>query len=51
MLKTSAVLARSRLMNLGRHHAGSAAGWYDLAMAGIVATVMLSLSLFVLLFP
>jgi hypothetical protein len=38
-------------MNLGRHHAGSATGWYDLAMAGIVATVMLSLSLFVLLFP
>jgi hypothetical protein len=37
-------------MNLGRHHAGSAADWYDLAIAGIVATVILGLSLFLLLF-
>jgi hypothetical protein len=37
-------------MNLGRHHAGSAADWSDVAMAVVVAAVVLGISLLLLIF-
>jgi hypothetical protein len=37
--------------NLKPHPAGFAGDWSDLAMAGIAATVLLGLPLFVLFFP
>jgi hypothetical protein len=37
--------------NLKRRPTGFAGDWFDLAMAGIAATVLLGLPLFVLFFP
>ena len=50
MLKPSAFLARSCLMKLGRHHAGSAADWLDVAMAAVVAAMVLGVPLLFVIF-